>query len=182
MRILEGDGLKAAQAEFREHEMVEIWRGLGQGGILAAGEKIKAVEQADTGEMFLTMNMGGVRGEGDAQALGTGGVEEGGDAGQHGEREVATLVEFTALNFQGDPVGVAGKGVQRIEGVGAVADRAQEELAVKGHAVFAVHLGVSRDDGGLGVEDEAVEVEDEGLNHAGEGASALVPCKAWRVR
>ena len=64
-----------------------------------------------------------------------------------------------------DAVGAFFEGVPGVEGVVGVADGAEELSLVEGHAVRSVDVGIGADEGGFGVEDETVEVEDEGADH-----------------
>ena len=54
----------------------------------------------------------------------------------------------------------------RFGGVVGLAGAAEEAFAVEGAAVAGVHQAAGGDERSFGVEDEAVEVEDEGADHA----------------
>ena len=158
----------AAQAKAIEHEFVEIGLGLGRRDIFAAGEKTEAVEQAETREVAFAVGVRGIGREGDRESPGLGGVEECDHAREDGEGEVVEAVALAPGRFQGDPVGAFFKGVPRVKGVVGVADRAEKLSFVERHAVRGVDIGVGTNQGGLGIENEAVEVEDEGTDHGEE--------------
>ena len=165
VRIFESDGFVAAEAEAVENEFVEVGLGLGRGDVFAAGEKMEAREEAKAGEVALAVFVAGVGGEGDGERAVARGVEEGDDAGEDGQGEVALAVEGAALGLEGEGGGAFFKRVPGIEGVIGVADGVEKSGLVEGHAVRGVDIGVCGDEGGLGVEDETVEVEDEGADH-----------------
>lgn len=180
VRILEGDGLVAAEAEVVECELVEIGLGLGRGDVLSAGEELETIEQPEAGKVALAVGVHGIRGEGDGQAVVAGGVEERDDAGSDCELEIAQVIAFAAVGFQGSAIGTFFKSVPRIEGVIGVADGAEKVGLVEGDAVGGVDVGVGGDEGGLGVEDQPVEIKDEGADH-GLAAAGPEDGKAWRV-
>lgn len=172
VRVFEGDGFVAAEAEAVEDEFVEIRLGLGGRDVFATGEECEVVEEAEASEVSVAPRVRGVGREGDRKRASAGGVEEGDDAGQDGLAEHQRVFDGAAFEFESGAIGVRTEAVPRIEGVVGVADAADKRVAVEGHTVIGVNEAVGVDERGLGVEDEAVEVEDEGADHKDEAAEA----------
>ncbi len=165
VRVFEGDGFVGAEAEMLEDEFVEIGLGFGRGNVFAAGEEGEAIKEAYTFEVGLDPRVFGVGSDGDVEAGGAGFVEEGDHAGERQEFFEATFFQLLTLGFE---IGVDGGGTEGDPGVESeinVADGAEKEGFVEGDLVRGVDVGVGADEGGLGVEDETVEVEDEGADH-----------------
>ncbi len=92
------------------------------------------------------------------------------DAGQDGLLAVAGLAEPHLLRLEGRAVGAGPEGAPGVEGVVGVADAAREERTVERNPVRRMDVAVGVDEGGLGVEDQPVEVEDECPDHGGVAA------------
>ena len=58
VRIFEGDGFVAAEAEAIQDEFVEVGLGLGRRDVFAAGEEIEAVKEAQAGEVGVAPRVG----------------------------------------------------------------------------------------------------------------------------
>lgn len=168
VRIFEGDGFMATEAEAIEDEFVEVGLGFGRGGVFAAGEEIEMREQAEALQVRVDPGVLGVGGETDVEAGGAGGGEEIEDAGENGLAEETGVLGGAAFELEGGAVRVRREAVPGVEAIGRDADAADEKGAVEGDLMARVDFGVGVDEGGLGVEDETVEVEDEGADHAME--------------
>jgi hypothetical protein len=163
--VLECDGFVGAEAEVIEDEFVEVGFRFRRRNVFAAGEEREAIKQAEAREMGLDPRVLGIGGDGDREIRAARFVEEGDDAGQRSEEFEASFFEELALGFEVGVDGLWPEGEPWVEGVVDVADSAEEERFVKEDAVGRVHVGVGADEGGLGIEDEAVEVEDKGADH-----------------
>ena len=98
-----------------------------------------------------------------------GGVKEREDARENRLLEHERILDGAAFEFEVGAIGVGAETVPRIKGVVGVAGATQEEIAIEGDAMVGVDEAVGVDEGCLGVEDETVEVEDKGADHAEGG-------------
>jgi len=155
----------AAEAEVFEDQFVEVGLRFRCAHIFAAGDKGEAVEQAEAVEVRFDPRVFGVGGDRDGQVGGARLIEEGDHTGERSEEFEAASFDVLALGFQGDTVVVGREIGPWVEGEIGVADGAEEARMVERHAMGVVNIGVGPDEGRLGVEDETVEVEDEGAEH-----------------
>lgn len=165
--ILEGDRLVGAQSEMSECEPVEIWFWLGRLDVIAAGEGLEPRQQAETTEVFLAVCVIGIGRERDRPALSGSGVHQGDHTRQDGLGERAPATMVGELFFQFHAIGIGPEGAPRIEGVVGVADAADEQIALERQPVRGVDIGKGVDQRRFRVEDETIEVEDEGARHGG---------------
>lgn len=117
-----------------------------------------------------------VRGEADEQARVARFVHEGNHTRKNLQPEIAIAVPGATFDFKGRAVGVRRESAPRIEGVVGVAHGAQEMRFIEMHAVRCVHIGIRADERGFRVEDQSIEIEDEGANH---GSREPAPTPAW---
>lgn len=165
MGVLEGDGLVAAQAEVLQDEFVEIGLGFGRRDVLPAGDEGEAIDEAQAGEMRLNPRVFRVGGDGNGHGGGAGLVQEVDHSWKRGEEFEAADFGALALGFERDAVMGGGEIGPRLERVVGVADGAQEARIIERHAMGFVNIGVGANEGGLGVEDKAVEIENESTDH-----------------
>ena len=167
--IFEGDGFVAAEAEAVQDEFVEIGLGLRRRDVFAAGEEMEAVKEAEAGEVGVAPRVRRVGRETDRERERAGGVQEREDARENRLLEHERIFDGAAFEFEVGAIGVGAEAVPRIKGVVGVAGATQEEIAIEGDAMVGVDEAVGVDEGRLGVEDETVEVEDKGADHAEGG-------------
>ena len=150
---------------------VEVGLGLRGGDFAVAGEKLEAVEQAEASQVAFAVVAFRIGSEGELHAGGARGVHECDDAGQDGLAQRARFVEGEHLFAQRGAVALGAEGRPGVEGILGVADTADEDGAVEGDAVGFVDVAVGLDERGFRVEDQSVEVKDEGADH-GQSPSA----------
>ena len=167
VRIFEGYGFVAAEAKAVEDEFVEVGFGFGGRDVFAAGDEGEAIKDAEAGEVGVAPRVRGVGGEGDGKIKSAGGVEERDDTGENGLLKHQRVFDGAALEFEGGAIRVGTEAVPRIERVIGVTGATEEEVTIEGHSVVGVNNPVGVDEWSLGVENEAVEVEDKGANHLG---------------
>ncbi len=112
--------------------------------------------------MPLDMRVAGIGGKAQAQSCGARLVHERDDPGQDGKAAVALPVPLAPLDFQRRPIGTLFKRMPRIEGEVGMPDAANEQAPLKGDAVGRVDFRVGVYHGRLGVEDQSVEVKNQG--------------------
>lgn len=78
---------------------------------------------------------------------------------------VPLAIEVFPLHLQRRAIGAFLERVPWVEGIIGVAHRDDESFVVKRDAVRRVHIRVGRDQRRLGVEDQAIEVENERADH-----------------
>jgi hypothetical protein len=108
------------------------------------------------------MRVAGIRSEAQDEARPARLVYEGDDPGQDREPAVELSVPFLPLGLQGTPVGPLFKGMPRVEREVGVADASKEKNPVEGNSVGRMDLRVGVYHGRLGVEDQAIEVKNQG--------------------
>lgn len=168
VRIFEGNGFVAAEAETVEDEFIEVGLRFGRRGVFAAGDEGEAIHEAEAGEVGVAPSVRRVGSEGDGKSEGAGGVEEGDDAGENRLSKHQRVFDRAAFELKRGVVSVGAKSAPRVECVVCVSNAADKDFAVEGHGVVGVNNFVGVDEGSFGVEDEAVEVEDKGTNHEQE--------------
>ena len=165
--VFECHRLVGAQAEMAEREAVKIRLGLRSFHVVAAGERVEARQQPEAAEVLLAVCVIGVGGQRDRPALGGSRVHQFDHARQDrlGERAATAVVRELLLEFAA--IGVGAEGAPRIKGVVGVAHAADEEIALERQPVGRVHVGERIDQRRFRVEDQTIEVEDEGAWHGG---------------
>jgi len=165
VRVFEGDGFVATEAEVFEDQFVEVGLRFRCAHVFAAGDEGKAVEQAESSEVGFDPRVFGVGSYCDGQGGGASLVEQGDDTRERGEKFEAALFGVLAFGLESDAVVVSSEVGPRIKGEIGMPDGPEETRMVEGHAVGVVNIGVGADEGGLGVEDKAVEIENESADH-----------------
>ena len=145
VRVFEGDGFVAAEAEVFEDQFVEVGLRFRCAHVFAAGDVGKAVEQAQARKVGLNPGVFGVGGDRDGQVGGARLIEEGDHAGERSEEFEAAFFGVLALGFESDAVVVGGEISPRVEREIGVADAAEEASIVEPHAVGGVNIGVGPD-------------------------------------
>ena len=164
--IFEGDGFVSVEAEAVQDKFVKVGFGFGRRDVFAAGEKSEAVKEAEAGEVSVAPRVRRVGRETDRERERAGGVKEREDARKNRLLEHEWIFDGAALEFEIGAISVGAEAVPRIKGVVGVAGAAQEEIAIEGDAMVSVDEAVGVDEGRLGVEDETIEVENKGADHA----------------
>jgi len=165
--ILEGDRLVRPDAELVDREAVQVGLGLGRGYAFAAGHEIEAIEQAQPREMPCAVFAAGVGCDGEAATGFAGGIAQGHDAGLHRLAVGAFAVAPLHLLVKGLAVDMRPEGSPLVESDFHMPYPAGERGAVEWLAMCGMHIVVRIEKRSLGIENNAVKIENERSNHGG---------------
>ncbi len=142
--------------------------GLGAGDVVEGADGVEAVGDTEAVEPRENPRGGGTGGDGAWEAGVFGVLEDGFDAWEDGGGIAEPAGDIGALLVEGVPIeGGAAEAIEFYGGVVLVEvapDASGPDVEGEGVAVFGVEEAPGFEDGGFGIDDEAVEVEDEGAD------------------
>lgn len=168
MGILEGGAGAGRQAQLIHGEPVDVRFRLGRRHVVSATDDGEAVAQPQAAQVAFDVRMARVGRYAERQSGRAGVVEQGLHARQKRQTLVELFVDRSAFGFQLHAVGPLFERMPGVEGIVRVADAAQEEIPVERDGMAPVNGRVGIDQRRFGVDDEAVEVEDESAQHGGK--------------
>ena len=163
--IFERDRFGSAESKAVKDEMIKVGFRFRGRRVLATGEKLEVLEESETLQMRFDPGMLRVGGEADMDARGASGGKQGFYSRENGLAVQDLVLVGAALEFERGAVGMRAEAVPRVEGVFGVSHAAHESRAIEVHAVAGVHFPVGINERSFGIDDQTVEVKDEGANH-----------------
>ena len=164
-RILERGGGFGQHVEFCAGSLVGIGRRLAGFDILAANHDIKAVTEAESLEVAIDVIVVRVRGDAEFQARMPGVIEQRDHSGKNGLGRDQGFLATLETGFEVRSVDVRRDGFPRIKINTVVPDNAVPAFTIKAETELIVHGRPRVDEGGFGIQNQAVEIQHQGVEH-----------------
>ncbi len=165
--VFEGHDMCGRDPEGGAGGEVNVWRRFGIRYIIATESGLKVGGQSQPREVSIDVVMVRIGGDGQGQSKGAGVLQEFDHAGENGLVADDFILVPLKRGFELAGISVWTEGGPRVESDVGVADDMLTRPHVELESRVDMDLRPRLHQGGLGIENQTVEIEDEGTNHGG---------------